>query len=310
MNDSRITRRQVLQRLTAFAALGAFGNRLWASVDRPFRVGLSLDTLAGANVNDARAAYKVWAQQIATGLDMRHSEIIPEIFLPSSQLIQMIRGAEVDCFAITAWEYAKVIDLIDPLQMMVEDYAVNGMDYLLLVNNSSPYKTIADLRGSKVFIHHHRDTILLEAWLSVLLADSSLPPAGQFFESIQPRDVLNELILPLFFRRIQAIGITRRAFNAATELNPQIGRDLKILAASPKVVSDGFFFRAGCNGQDKHQFQDALNRFQTLPAGRQCMALYQSTGFYPRPCSIMNGSLDLIHRHERLQKGLHRSAGL
>jgi ABC-type phosphate/phosphonate transport system substrate-binding protein len=309
MIDRTITRRHFFEQISALAAAGAIGLRTSAWGERrPFTVAMSLETLAGANVNDARAAYKVWSLQIAAGLAL-HSEIVPETFVPSAQLIQMIRAAEVDCFAITAWEYSKLVDLIDPSLMMVEDYATDGIDYLLLVHNSSSYQKVEDLRGATIVIHHHRDTNLLEAWLSVLLADKGMPAADQFFGGLQQRDNLNDVILPLFFRRTQAVGVTRRAFNAAVELNPQLGRDLRVLAASPRIVSDGFFFRLGCDAKDKHQFQDALFKFQALPAGRQCMALYQSTGFYPRPCTIMNGSLDLIHRFERLHKTTHHAAG-
>jgi ABC-type phosphate/phosphonate transport system substrate-binding protein len=307
MQEASITRRQFMRSVFAAAALAASsGARRMRAEHRPFRVALSVETLAGANVNDARAAYRVWADEVARGLNMYHSEIIPEIFIPSAQMIQMIRGQEVDCFALTAWEYSKVLDIIDSNQMMVEDYAVNGMEYLLLVHASSPYKGIADLRGSKIVVHHHRDTILLEAWLSILLLNATLPSADLFFEAIDMKDNLNEVILPLFFRRVPAIAITRRAYETATELNPQLGRDLRVLAASPPVVSDGFFFRTGCDPLGKTEFQNALLRFTTLPAGRQCLALYQSTGFFARPCSIMSGSLAMIHQYERLQKAPHR----
>ncbi|HUB31034.1 MAG TPA: PhnD/SsuA/transferrin family substrate-binding protein [Terracidiphilus sp.] len=309
MQEGSITRRQFMRSVTAAAALAAASAaRRMRAESRPFRVALSVETLAGANVNDARAAYRVWADEVARGLNMYHSEIIPEIFIPSAQMIQMIRGREVDCFALTAWEYSKVMDEIDPAQMMVENYAVDGMEYVLLVHASSPYKGIADLHGSKILLHHHRDTILLEAWLSILLLNANLSPADSFFEAIDKKDNMNEVILPLFFRRVPAIAITRRSYDTATELNPQLGKDLRVLAVSTPVVSDGFFFRLGCDPQGKNQFQDALLRFTKLPAGRQCLALYQSTGFFARPCSIMSGSLAMIHQYERLQKAPHRKA--
>lgn len=269
---------------------------------RRFRVGMSMDTLAGANVNDARAAYRVWADEIAHNLDLDQTEMIPEIFVPSAQMIQMIRVAEIDCFAISAWEYAKVIDLIDPTEMAVEDYSANGMEYLLLVHAAGPYQKLADLRGAKIIVHHHRDTLLIDAWLNILLSTNGLAPARKFFETVERRDNLTEVVLPLFFRRTPAIGLTRRAFNMAAELNPQLGRDLRVLAASPKVIPDGFFFRRGCDPQDRRRFREAMNRFASLPAGKQCLALYQSTGFVPRPCTVMKETMDLIHQVEHLPK--------
>jgi len=303
---------------SAIAAVSSgHGSRSWASVPsgdihashRPFRIAISSDTLAGANLNDARAAYKIWGEQISRNLDMKHTELLPEIFIPSGQMIQMIRAGDVDCFAITAWEYEKVSDLLDPNYMMVEDYATNGIDYLLLVHNASQYHGLADLHGAKVTLHRHRDTLLIDAWLSCALANVNLPIAERFFESIDKRDNLNQVLLPLFFRRIPAAAITRHAFDTAVELNPQLAKDLRIIAVSPKVVGDGFFFRQGCDLQDKRQFQDALVRFKTLPAGQQCLALYQTSGFSQRPCSIMSGSVNLIRQYERIRKSVTRTNG-
>jgi len=314
-----ISRRSFIQYASAALAASAAGLQpsLWASSRRPagissvrpFRVAISADTLAGANLNDARAAYKVWGEQISRKLDMSNTELHPEIFIPSAQMIQMIRAGDVDCFALTAWEFAKVSELLDPNYMMVEDYAVNGVDYLLLVHATSQYRRLEDLRGAKMTLHHHRDTLLVEEWIACQLATAKLPLPERFFEAVDKRDNLNQVLLPLFFRRIPAAAMTRRVYDTAVELNPQLAKDLRIIAVSPKVVGDGFFFRLGCDPEGKRQFQDALVRFKSLPAGQQCLALYQASGFSQRPCSIMSGSLELIRQYERLLKGSKRANG-
>ena len=309
-----ITRRQFIRTASALAATGSLVSRVLARAEglagtggimearRPFRVGCSEATLAGANLNDARAAFKIWGEEIRRSLDMSHSEMLPQVFVPSQQMIQMIRAGDIDCFAITVVEYSKVADLVDPSMMAVEAYAEGGIEYILLVHESSPYKKIEDLRGAKVGIHHHRDTVLLEPWLAILLATAGLPSPEQCFGAVESHEDLTQVILPLFFKRIQVAGVSRRAFEMATELNPQLGRDLRVIATSPKVVSDGFFFRQGCDQEDKHNFQEGLLRFRSIPAGRQCLALYQSSGFQLRPCSILKSSIDLIHQYDHLRK--------
>lgn len=291
--------------LFALGALCASGPvASFAGARRRFRVGMSTDTLAGANVNDARAAYRVWSDEIAHDLDLNQTEMIPEIFVPSAQMIQMIRNGEIDCFAISAWEYAKVIDLIDPTEMAVENYAANGMEYILLVHAAGSYQSLADLRGAKIVLHHHRDTLLVEPWLNLLLTTSHLATGKKFFDAIERRDNLTDVVVPLFFRRTAAVALTRRSFNIAAELNPQLSRDLKVLAVSPRIIPDGFFFRRGSDPQDQRRFRTAMDHFAALPAGKQCLALYQSTGFVPRPCSVMKETLDLLHQIEHIPKNL------
>ena len=137
-----IGRRQFAVALAGLAAGAAFsrGRYAWAE-GPPLRVAVSLDTLAGANVNDARAAYRVWGQEIASTLALRHAEMLNQVFIPSAELIQMIRAGKVDCFALTALEYSRITDLVDPNCALIEDYALNGMDYLVLVQNDSPHRS-------------------------------------------------------------------------------------------------------------------------------------------------------------------------
>lgn len=301
-----ITRRQFATAVVGLTASAhcVFLKKAWAERP-PIRVAVSMDTLAGANVNDARAAYRVWGQEIAKTLALRNAEILSQVFIPSAELIQMIRSGQVDCFALTALEYASVMNLVDPDCAIIEDYALDGLDYILLVRNDSAYKTIEDLRGRSLILFHHRDTSMLRIWLSIQLAHAGCPDIDQFFDAPEMREQVTEVILPVFFRRTQAAGISRRAFDMAVELNPQLGRELRAISTSPKVIPDGFWFRKDCDPEDRRAFQRSMLLLDTIPAGRQVLALYQSTGFQQRPCSIMNGTVEMIHQFERL----HRHGG-
>jgi phosphonate transport system substrate-binding protein len=298
-----ITRRKFATTLTGFAASAALAHLEKAWAERaPIRVAVSMDTLAGANVNDARAAYRVWGQEIAKTLALRNAEMLSQVFIPSAELIQMIRSGQVDCFALTALEYASVMNLVDPDCAIIEDYSLDGLDYILLVRNDSAYKRLEDLRGKSLILLHHRDTSMLHIWLSIQLAHAGCPDIDQFFDTSEMHEQVAEVILPVFFRRTQAAGLSRRAFNMAVELNPQLGRELRVISTSPKVIPDGFWFRKDCDPEDRRVFQQSMLRLSTIPAGRQVLALYQSTGFQQRPCSIMNGTVDMIHQYERLHK--------
>jgi len=170
-----ITRRQFSAWLAGLAA-GASLTRVGfgQNADRPLRVAVSVETLAGANVNDARAAYKVWSTELTSSLGMHSAELIPEVFVSSEQIIQMIRQGEIDMFGITAWEYAKVVDVVDQKSVLLEDTTVGGVEYILLLHNASPFKKLGDLRGRQIVVHHHRDMNLLPAWMGNMLAAENL----------------------------------------------------------------------------------------------------------------------------------------
>jgi hypothetical protein len=46
---------------------------------------------------------------------------------------------------------------------------------------------------------------------------------------------------------------------------------------------------------------DAIERVSTVPAGRQIVALFQSSAFVVRPVSVMKGTLEMVRQFDRLK---------
>jgi ABC-type phosphate/phosphonate transport system substrate-binding protein len=264
-------------------------------------VAISEETLAGANVNDARAAYRVWIREVGNQYGIRTAEPVPDIFISSNDIIRDVREGAIDCYGVTALEFAKIADLTDPDSLVVQDYFSDGMEYVLIVHNQSRFKTVSDLRGANIIAHLHRDMVLLPAWLSVTLADNNLPAPESFFASLKFNASLTQVVLPVFFRRLDGACLARQNWETAMELNPQLGRDLQTLVVSPKIVPNVFGFRRGTNASLRKALIDSIQRVSTVTAGAQIVALYQSKGFALRPISVMKDTLEIVRRYERLK---------
>lgn len=264
------------------------------------RVAISTETLAGANVNDARAAYKVWISEVTRHFPSTVAQMVPEIFLSSEEMIRGVRQGTIECFGVTAIEFLKVNDIVDPDFLLLQDYLADGMEYVLLVHNKSQFKKIADLRGSQLLTHFHRDMVLAPAWLGTTLAANNLPQQERFFASQKLTDNLNQVVLPVFFHRADAACVARRNWDTAVELNPQLGRDLRALAVSPRFVPISIAFRRGCSSEGRKALIDAIMKVASVPAGQQIITLYQSRGFIIKPTSIMNATLEMVRQFERI----------
>ena len=264
------------------------------------RLAISVETLAGANVTDARAAYRIWLGEVRRNLESVTAEPVPEIFIPSDELIRDVHQGTLDCYGVTGLEFAKVVDLTDPTSLVVQDYLADGIEYVLLVHSSSRFQKIADLRGAHILSHLHRDMVLLPAWLGTMLAASNLPQAEQFFASHKLIPSLNQVVLPVFFHRVDGACIARRNWETAIELNPQLGRDLRAVAVSPKVIPIVFAFRNNTNASARRMLFDSIQRIYTVPGGQQIVALYQSHGFVMKPISVMRSTMEMVRQFERL----------
>jgi len=299
-SSNQITRRQLLTLLAGAAAATLAPELCRGENDRKLlRVAISTDTLAGANINDARASCKVWINEMSLASGHLTAEAVPEVFIPSEELIRDVRQGTVDCFGVTALEFAKLANVIDPAFVVLQDYLADGMEYVLLVHSSSPFKKVADLRGAQILSHLHRDMVLLPVWLGTMLAAANLPPTEHFFGSLSPRENVNQVVLPVFFRRADGALLARRSWEMAAELNPQLGRDLRPLAVSPKLIPIVIGFRRNCNPERRTLLIGSMVHISSVVAGRQIAALYQSSGFVVRPTSAMKGTLEMVDQFER-----------
>ena len=298
----RITRRRFGQMLAGFGVLLTVPG-FASGASKRLLVGVSSETLAGANMTDARAAAKVWAEQITRDLDISVAEMYPDVFIPSAQMVRMIQEGAIDLFVLTALEYAKVATYIDPECVLVESKAPDGLEYVLVVHSASPFQKIEDLRKRQLTFHHHRDTVLLTEWISVQLAKGGQGTIDSFFASMISRESLTQVVAPLFFRRTDVAGLTNIAFRVAAELNPQLGKDLRVLAVSPKIVPEVFCFRRGVTADQKRRLMNTFLRVKTVTAGQQILALYQTEGYEQRTAAVMQGTVDMVHEYERIAAG-------
>jgi hypothetical protein len=296
-----ITRRQFTTWLAAAAScvsLSSIG--MGQTPARLLRVGCSLDTLFGANLNDARAAYKIWSQEVINTMSEKAVELIPGIFVPSDQMEQMIRQGTIDMFGIMAWEYAKVANFVEPSAVLLDEGIANGMEYVLLVHNASPYTKLSDLHGCHIAIHHNQRMALLPAWMDNMLAAENLPLMNTFFSQRMTRDSVTQVVLPVFFRRMDVAALLRRDYETAVEMNPQLGKELHALVISPNLIPIVCCFHKNCNKNGMKQILSVMSRAESLPSGQQIEALYQSRRLVTRPASCMNLTVNMLRQNERV----------
>jgi ABC-type phosphate/phosphonate transport system substrate-binding protein len=299
-SDDRMTRRQLAACLAGVAVgFGQAGPGRAQTGDRPFRLAISAAQLAGVNINDARASIHVWLQQAVRNLRIR-VELVPEVFLDSERMIRAIREGALDGFTITTWEFLKASGLVDPGFLLLSDYIVQGLRYLVVVHRTSPVRSLAQLRDRHLLMFEHPDMCLSNAWLATLLASQGLPAPERLFSSQEARPRLTQVLLPVFFQRADAACVTNRGLATAIELNPQLGRDLRTLVASPALVTGCFAFHRACPPAERQRFQQALLDMGSDPASQQIMALFQATTFSTRTAAFLEPTLEMLRQYERL----------
>jgi hypothetical protein len=290
-----MTRRHFLGRMLPGLAVSAG----W-SAERPLVLAISMNLAPDANLNDARASMQVWLDWAGRSHNMS-VRTAPGVFIPSAELLEMIRLGRADAFALDVTEYRQVADLVDPRWMIVSDLDPQGGSEYALVVPRGGARSIAELRGKRIVRWRAPVTRLSDEWLAVEQARHGGPPDMRFWGSSSVEAKLSRVVLPVFFQQQDACLVTRRGFATMCEMNPQVGEKLRAILYSRRMRTGGYFFRKGCPPLGRERMLAAFSGLSQATYGRQVLMLFQSPNLVVRDVSCLNEAMDLVREYEKLK---------
>ena len=252
------------------------------------------------NENDAKAAVKVWGALIAKEKNVP-TDPAPAIFNNMDDLLRSLKNKQVDAIGIILTEYAQLRQKI-PFAPIFVTYSAGCITetYVVLAHRDGPVKSLADLGSRNLYLHTHPRACLAPLWLDTLLVKQGHPATARFANKIVSDTGLSKVVLPVFFRKADACVVSRSGFDTMCELNPQLARQLVVLAESPAMVPAVFVFRADYQPSFKKTLIDGVNDLKKTPAGRQVLTLFHSEDIEEQSKDCLNTTLELIETHKQL----------
>jgi phosphonate transport system substrate-binding protein len=173
--------------------------------------------------------------------------------------------------------------------------------YVILIRQAAGLKALADLRGKRLMVLDNNRTSLARLWLDRALGEAGLPVAGEFFKTITVKDKVSTVVLPVFFAAADACLVTRRGFHVMTELNPQVGRQLREIAASPPLLPSLVCIRADYAMPTREVVLSAMRNAGNNPGSQQLFTVFQIGDLTERPLSSVDTTREFLAACERLQ---------
>jgi len=265
-----------------------------------FRLGFSKQLFKGVNENDAMAVTQAWADAFTRE---RKVEVRPAAFILSglSEIKTALFEESVDAITMTTFEYAQIRELL------ADDVVLCGVisdsiweEYILLVNRKSNIKKLSDLKGRTLGMLSTARASLAETWLDTLLLREGLGPVTGFFDRVDEDLKPRNLLLSLFFGKLDACVVTRRGFEIMVELNPQTGKQLDILEISQPMVPTSLWFRKGYTSPIRNRMLSEILSWHLTPTGKQSLTIFQTDNLEKQPITCLDSALALISEHQRL----------
>lgn len=273
-----------------------------AGQTRPFRLAISSGLFTEVNEMDVRATMKVWITTVAKDLDIP-VDPDPNIQPTIDALVKFGLSNEVDGFAIITPEFLRLREHFSFDRFVTA--IVKGVpteEYLLLVNRNSGLKRLDQLKGLGINVLNNARMSLALYWLDTVLLEAHLGSVTDFIGTVHFDKNPSQVALPVFFQKSAACLVTKHSFEVMCELNPQLKKELLIIASSPPLVPSGFAIKKDGATRFEGKFVRAMESMGNTITGRQILDLIKGDALKDEPISILDSSLDLLAKHQRLRK--------
>lgn len=266
-----------------------------AAEEHPFRVAFSRRFFGGVSDMDANAAVATWQEAILKPAGVPFDPR-PLICSGVPELVAALQRGEVDAVAVQFSEYAAIpAGLLDPDWIYVNECRGRPYEqYVLLVARSSTFVDVRQLAGRSLIQWDNQRLCLAPHWLDLLLAGSGAGPAAAFFGSRTLETKPSKAVLPVFFGQADGCLVTRSSFEDMSELNPQVGRQLQVLAASPEIVPAFLCFRQGYVSRFRPQVEEAITSLHLSPAGKQVLLVFGCDRITRHPSSYLQSAWEIL----------------
>jgi ABC-type phosphate/phosphonate transport system substrate-binding protein len=264
----------------AFCALLLLPCATRAGGENPFgprglRFAYSADLLSDVTRADAEAALGLWTRELARVAGYAVGTRMA-VYDDLQAMVDAARHGDVDLIALGTLDYLKIRGRV-PMEAALVGIRGGrpGDEDLLLVRTDSGIRTLEQLVRRRLVLQQGGSGRIASLWFDSLLANGGLPPAERFLSETKVAAKTQQVILAVFFGHADACVVGSNAFRTAAELNPQIGRDMTVLATSPVYPVAISCLRSTMTPAQKEEFRRMAFGMAKTASGRQILTLFK-----------------------------------
>lgn len=291
-----------LPRRAALAFVAAFASPLCADAPASpevLRLGFSFAMFSGINENDARASIKTLATTIAHERQIP-SDLEPHLYEGLDDAATAFRRGEVNALGLTTIEYWLLRrELAFGPSLMAIRRDDPSERYVVLAHRTSGVATLADLKHRRLATATGPRMSLARLWLDLELARQQQPPAVDYLARSVDFPKPSKAVLAVFFQQIDACLVTRAVFETMIELNPQVARELHVVAESPAFVPALFAIGGDFSPTFLERLLREFSALHTSVAGQQVLTIFQTDRVAFRPESALESAFTLLDDYAR-----------
>ena len=267
-------------------------------------VGFSPYLFSNVNKTDASASIKVWTETLLEERDLR-IENQPVFYESTEDMKKALQKNEVDMVSLLTTEFFALRHQVplDTLQFVVIGGKITE-EYLLLVPQDGGVESLTDLQGKTLVLVNGPRMGMGDLWLETRLMENGFSGIDDFFSSCEIEPKSSRSVMSVFFGKLDACLVNRSGYETMVEMNPQIGRALKIVETSPEFIPALICLRASYDPASKKQVADSFLNLHKEARGRQVLTVFKSDRLIAGTDADLATTFDWVEKHALLRKKL------
>ena len=286
--------------LMLFLALAPLSRVLAGAGPRPdLVVAYSTRVLSDVDPKDAVAAFESYIGELAKEIN-RTAGSHPYDNIET--LVKEVEDGKVDLITMNSIDYLRLKNkAIFELGMAYDRGGKTTTKYLILSHQNKGYSKIGDLRGKKIAVGIRDEVGIL--FLNTTLLKLRFGEAKGFFSQVDEKIKPSQVVLSVFFGQTDACVISDVLYKTMVEMNPQLGKDLKVLASSSELLEVIGLFRKGMDENIKQITLEMSKNLKTHARGKQILMLFKIDALLPLKETDFAGIRELVNDYDRLKGG-------
>jgi ABC-type phosphate/phosphonate transport system substrate-binding protein len=279
------------------------GESLAANAEK-FHLSIGFSSRVFVNVPkaDMKIAIQVLARKIAAktvgSADAR-------IYDSDSEIERDLRAKTLDMVALTPEQLIHLRDQaqLEPLMVTATGNSTD-LELLLLVRRDSGVSRLAELRNRTIALPAEGSQFgaIYRTWLENLVMKEGARSAPTFLSTITETRGASQAVMSAFFRKSDACIVSNNAFEVLNELNPQLSRDLKVIASIDRLVGGIVAVRQDLPSERKQKVRHILKTLHEDPDGKQVLVLFQLSGIREFQPENMKATEAMLAENRTLKK--------
>jgi ABC-type phosphate/phosphonate transport system substrate-binding protein len=216
-------------------------------------------------------------------------------------LLAAVNRGELSIVNLPAIEY---LDIRKNARMspslLAAGYHENKYRYLIVARRDSGITSIPKLRGKSLAMATQKIRTVGSMWLSVLLSRNGYVDPSKFLGEIKESISPSKALLNVYFGKYDAAMLSRGALEASIALNPQLGRQLAILAESGNFPGSITCIPHNVSTHVKRRIEERAVHLHESSVGKQMFTLFQMERAVPFNPVYLEGLEELVRDWKKL----------